>query len=137
MKYFLNLFCTFFGKSLNQDSKTNKAYIRNMIEVTYMLSPSISLETMQDLPIKIYEDIIKIMPELETDFHKFSYGQVIIDILLQVFGDRKSRNNRNKKKIDLEELSKAPKDVRETVLNNMLSIGKHNRNNVSIIKTPE
>ncbi len=131
------LHCTFFGKSLNQDSKTHKAYLKNMIELTYMLSPSVSLETIQELPIKVYEEMIKIIPDLEKDFHRFSYGQIIIDILLQIFGDRKSNRNRGSKKIDLEELSKAPKEVRETVLNNMLSIGRSNRNNDSILKKPE
>ncbi len=108
-----------------------------MIELTYMLSPSVSLETIQELPIKVYEEMIKIIPDLEKDFHRFSYGQTIIDILLQIFGDRKSNRNRGSKKIDLEELSKAPKEVRETVLNNMLSIGRSNRNNDSILKKPE
>lgn len=107
-----------------------------MIELTYMLSPSVSLETIQELPIKVYEEMIKVIPDLEKDFHRFSYGQVLIDILLQIFGDRKSRKSGTSKKIDLEELSKAPKEVRETVLNNMLTISKNNRNS-SILKKPE
>lgn len=99
------------------------------------MSPSISLETIQELPIKVYEEMIRIIPDLEKDFHRFSYGQVLIDILLQIFGDRKSRN-RKTKRVDLEELSKAPQEVREAVLNNLLTISKKNRNESSILKMP-
>lgn len=125
--------CTFFGKYLRRDSKTAKLYIDNIIELQYLLGPTFTTSDITEMSIKLYEEMIKKIPDLEKDLHRLSYGNSIINILLQALGGKPQVPT---KKIDLEELTKAPESVREEALSELLKIGGGERSRFSLLKTP-